>query len=102
VKQSAENVLMASIFSSRARKYTPARIESLKQNLGLLGIPAKQIAMRLIVLEVLIDLDRTDFEQATKRIIKFYDGKPIPEKEKAFWCKQLTRNEGQTRPCPLP
>lgn len=102
VKQTAENVLMASIFSSRARKYTPARIESIKQNLGLLGIPAKQIAMRLIVLEVLIDLDHTDFDKATQRIIQFYEGKPIPEKEKAFWCRQLARNGGQTRPCPLP
>lgn len=102
VKQTAENVLMASIFSSRARKYTPARIDLLKKNLGQIGVPAKQIAMRLIVLEVLIDLDQADFEKATKRIIQFYEGKPIPEKEKAFWCKQLTRNGSQTGPCPLP
>ena len=102
VKQMAENTLMASIFASRARKYTPARIQSIKNDLALLGIPAKQIAMRFIVLEVLIDLDQADSSKAVTRITNFYEGKLIPEKEKAFWCKQLTRKGDLTGPCPLP
>ncbi len=102
VKQMAENVLMSSIFCSRARSYSPARMQSIKNDLTLLGIPAKQIAMRFIVLEVLIDLDQAKPAQAIERIIQFYEGKPIPEKEKAFWCKQLTRKGDATSPCPLP
>jgi len=102
VKQMAENTLMSSIFASRARKYSPERIESIKKDLATLGIPGKQIAMRFIVLEVLIDLDQADSAKAIARINAFYEGKPIPEKEKAFWCKQLTRKGDTTSPCPLP
>lgn len=102
VKQMAENTLMSSIFASRARKYSPERIQSIKKDLSALGIPEKQIAMRFIVLEVLIDLDHADMATAVARINKFYEGKPIPEKEKAFWCKQLTRKGDALSPCPLP
>lgn len=102
VKQMAENTLMSSIFASRARKYSPKRIQSIKKDLLALGIPEKQIAMRFIVLEVLIDLDHADMANAVARINKFYEGKPIPEKEKAFWCKQLTRKGDASSPCPLP
>ncbi len=102
VKQMAENTLMSSIFASRARKYSPERIQSIKKDLSALGIPEKQIAMRFIVLEVLIDLDHADMANAVARINKFYEGKPIPEKEKAFWCKQLTRKGDALSPCPLP
>ena len=102
VKQMAENTLMSSIFASRARKYSPERIQSIKKDLSALGIPEKQIAMRFIVLEVLIDLDHADMTNAVARINKFYEGKPIPEKEKAFWCKQLTRKGDASSPCPLP
>jgi hypothetical protein len=102
VKQTAENTLMASIFTSRARKYTPERIEKIKQDLAVLGIPAKQIAMRFIVLEVLIDLDKSNTKQAIARINAFYTGQVIAEKEKAFWCKLLARNLAKTDPCPLP
>ncbi|MEN9338938.1 MAG: hypothetical protein RIQ62_250 [Bacteroidota bacterium] len=102
VKQMAENTLMSSIFASRARKYSPERIQSIKKDLSALGIPEKQIAMRFIVLEVLIDLDHADMATAVARINKFYEGKPIPEKEKAFWCKQLTRKGDASSPCPLP
>jgi thioredoxin-related protein len=102
VKQMAENTLMSSIFASRARKYSPERIQSIKKDLSALGIPEKQIAMRFIVLEVLIDLDHADMANAVARINKFYEGKPIPEKEKAFWCKQLTRKGDASSPCPLP
>ena len=70
--------------------------------MSALGIPEKQIAMRFIVLEVLIDLDHADMTNAVARINKFYEGKPIPEKEKAFWCKQLTRKGDASSPCPLP
>jgi hypothetical protein len=102
VKQMAENTLMSSIFASRARKYSPERIQSIKKDLSALGIPEKQISMRFIVLEVLIDLDHADMANAVARINKFYEGKPIPEKEKAFWCKQLTRKGDASSPCPLP
>ena len=102
VKQMAENTLMSSIFASRARKYSPEHIQSIKKDLSALGIPEKQIAMRFIVLEVLIDLDHADMATAVARINKFYEGKPIPEKEKAFWCKQLTRKGDASSPCPLP
>lgn len=102
VKQMAENTLMSSIFASRARKYSPERIQSIKNDLAQLGIPAKQIAMRFIVLEVLIDLDQAETTKAVKRINNFYEGKPIPEKEKAFWCKQLTRKGDTSSTCPLP
>ncbi|MEY3646588.1 MAG: hypothetical protein RL127_1296 [Bacteroidota bacterium] len=102
VKQMAENTLMSSIFASRARKYSPERIQSIKKDLSALGIPEKQIAMRFIVLEVLIDLDHADMTNAVARINKFYEGKPIPAKEKAFWCKQLTRKGDASSPCPLP
>lgn len=102
VKQMAENTLMSSIFASRARKYSPDRIQSIKKDLSALGIPEKQIAMRFIVLEVLIDLDHAEMAKAVTRINNFYEGKPIPEKEKAFWCKQLTRKGDAASPCPLP
>lgn len=102
IKQMAENTLMSSIFASRARKYSPERIQSIKNDLARLGIPAKQIAMRFIVLEVLIDLDHADMAKAVTRINNFYEGKPIPEKEKAFWCRQLTRQGDASSPCPLP
>lgn len=102
VKQMAENVLMSSVFASRARNYTPARIQSIKDELALLGIPARQITMRFIVLEVLIDLDHADVTRAIERINLYYEGKPIPEKEKTFWCKQLNRKGDATKPCPLP
>jgi hypothetical protein len=39
VKQMAENTLMSSIFASRARKYSPERIQSIKKDLSALGIP---------------------------------------------------------------
>ena len=102
VKQMAENVLMSSVFASRSRSYSPARIQSIKDGLALLGVPAKQIALRFIVLEVLIDLDKADTTKAIARINQYYDGKPIPEKEKTFWCKQLSRKGDATSPCPLP
>jgi hypothetical protein len=73
-----------------------------RNDLATLGIPVKQIAMRFIVLEVLIDLDQADSAKAIARINAFYEGKPIPEKEKAFWCKQLTRKGDTSSPCPLP
>jgi len=56
VKQTAENVLMSSLYCSRARKYSPSKIDQIKSGPRLLGVPENQIATRCIVLEVLIDL----------------------------------------------
>jgi len=102
VLQSAENVLMSSLYCSRARAYSPDRIHSIKQGLRKLGLPDSQITMRTIVLEVLIDLDHQDVEKAKAKILLFYAGKAIPEREKEFWCKQLTRVQPKDSACPLP
>lgn len=101
VNQTAENVLMSSLFCSRARNYNPAKIAQIKNGLKLLGIPPAQIALRCIVLEVLIDLDHGSVGAAADKIKAYYDSKPIPEKEKDFWCKQLKRKLTSVEPCPL-
>jgi hypothetical protein len=77
-------------------------MESIKNGLRKLGLPEPQIAMRTIVLEVLIDLDHKDLEKAKEKILGFYGGKAIPDREKEFWCKQLTRGQAKGEPCPLP
>lgn len=101
VKQTAENILMSSLYCSRARKYSTVKIDQIKNGLRLLGVPENQIATRCIVLEVLIDLGLQDIPGATKKIKTYYDGKAIPEKEVEFWCTQLKRNQKAEMPCPL-
>ncbi len=101
VNQTAENILMSSLFCSRARNYSPAKITQIKNGLKLLGIPAAQIALRCIVLEVLIDLDHGSVGSAADKINSYYEGKLIPEKEKDFWCKQLKSKLTSVEPCPL-
>ena len=102
VLQTAENVLMSSLYCSRARTYNPARIESIKNGLRKLGLPETQITTRTIVLEVLIDLDHKELGKATSKILGFYAGRSIPDREKEFWCKQLTRGLAKDQTCPLP
>ncbi len=102
VLQTAENVLMSSLYCSRARAYSPERMESIKNGLRKLGLPEAQITLRTIVLEVLIDLDHRDVRKATSKILGFYAGKAIPDREKEFWCKQLTRGLPKDQACPLP
>ena len=102
VSQTAENVLMSSLYCSRARNYSPIRMESIKSGLRKLGLPEPQIAMRTIVLEVLIDLDHKDLEKAKAKILGFYGVNAIPDREKEFWCKQLARGQAKGHPCPLP
>jgi hypothetical protein len=50
----------------------------------------------------MIDLDKDQLVTAVDRVKKFYQSKEIPEKEKEFWCKWLTRKSGPNIPCPLP
>jgi thiol-disulfide isomerase/thioredoxin len=102
VRQVAENTLMSTLFSSRARKFSPERIAGIKYGLQKIGLTDAQIANRCIVLEVLIDLDKDQLDVATNRIKSYYQGKEIPAKEKEFWCKWLTRNSDPKNPCPLP
>ena len=102
VKQAAENTLMSTLFSSRARKFSPERIAGIKNGLRLIGLSEAQIANRCIVLEVMIDLDKDQLTTAVDRVKTYYQGKAIPEKEKEFWCKWLTRKSGPNNPCPLP
>ena len=99
VRQAAENTLMSTLFSSRARSFSPERIAQIKTGLAAIGLGEKQIAQRCIVLEVLIDLDKKDITSASTRIQRFYGDQMIPEKEKEFWCKQLSKTG---LPCPLP
>jgi hypothetical protein len=101
VKQTAENVLMSSLYCSRARKYSTNKIDQIKSGLRLLGVPENQIATRCIVLEVLIDLGREDIKGASGKIKNYYQGKTIPEKEMDFWCTQLKRYQKAGIPCPL-
>lgn len=101
VKQTAENILMSSLYCSRARKYSTGKIDQIKNGLRLLGIPENQIATRCIVLEVLIDLGQQNLQGATGKIKNYYNGKPIPQKEMDFWCTQLKRNQKAEIPCPL-
>lgn len=101
VKQAAENILMSSLYCSRARKYSTSKIDQIKNGLRLLGVPENQIATRCIVLEVLIDLGQQDILGASKKIKTYYNGKTIPEKEMDFWCTQLKRNQKAEMPCPL-
>lgn len=101
VKQAAENILMSSLYCSRARKYSTSKIDQIKNGLRLLGVPENQIATRCIVLEVLIDLGQQDIPGASKKIKTYYNGKTIPEKEMDFWCTQLKRNQKAEMPCPL-
>lgn len=102
VRQVAENTLMSTLFSSRARKFSPERIAGIKFGLKQIGLTDAQIANRCIVLEVLIDLDKDQLAIATDRIKTYYQGKEIPAKEKEFWCKWLTRKSDPKIPCPLP
>jgi len=102
IRAAAENTLMSTLFSSRARKFSPERIAGIKVGLKKLGLNDDQVANRCIVLEVLIDLDQSQIEQATDRIKRHYHGKEIPEKEKEFWCKWLSRKLDSKIPCPLP
>lgn len=102
IRTAAENTLMSTLFSSRARKFSPERIAGIKSGLKKIGLTDNQIANRCITLEVLIDLDNDQVEAATARIKSFYQGKTIPEKEKEFWCKWLTRKTDPKNPCPLP
>jgi hypothetical protein len=102
VRQAAENTLMSTLFSSRARKFSPERIAGIKNGLRLIGLSEAQIANRCIVLEVMIDLDKDQLTTAVNRVKTYYQGKAIPEKEKEFWCKWLTRKSGPNNPCPLP
>lgn len=101
VKQTAENILMSSLYCSRARSYSSAKISQIKNGLRLLGLTENQISTRCIVLEVLIDLDLSDIKSATEKIKTYYFGKIIPEKELEFWCKQLKRNQKAEILCPL-
>ena len=101
VRAAAENTLMSTLFSSRARKFSPERIAGIKDGLKKIGLSDAQIANRSIVLEVLIDLDKNQIETATNRIKSYYGGKAIPEKEKEFWCKWLSRKLDPKNPCPL-
>ena len=100
VKQTAENTIMTSLYSSRARSFSPERLQKLKSGLQAIGLKPQQIAARFIYLEVLIDLDKKLVEQAVTRVKNFYGGKAIPEKEKEFWCK-LLKKPGSTE-CLLP
>lgn len=102
VRQVAENVLMSTLFSSRARKFDSARIAGIKYGLKKIGLSDAQIANRCIVLEVLIDLDNDQLTVATDRVKSYYQGKEIQAKEKEFWCKWLTRKSDPKNPCPLP
>jgi thiol-disulfide isomerase/thioredoxin len=102
VRQVAENTLMSTLFSSRARKFSPERIAGIKYGLQKIGLTDAQIANRCIVLEVLIDLDQDQLDVATNRIKSYYQGKEIPAKEKEFWCKWLSRKSDPKNPCPLP
>jgi len=102
VRQVAENTLMSTLFSSRARKFSPERIAGIKNGLKKIGLSDAQIANRCIVLEVLIDLDKDQLATATDRVKTYYQGKEIPPKEKEFWCKWLTGKSAPNIPCPLP
>jgi len=101
VRAAAENTLMSTLFSSRARKFSPERIAGIKDGLKKIGLSDAQVANRSIVLEVLIDLDKDQIETATNRIKSYYGGKAIPEKERDFWCKGLSRKLDPKNPCPL-
>jgi hypothetical protein len=101
VLQTAENVLMSSLYCSRARKYSTNKIDQIKSGLRKIGVPENQIALRCIVLEVLIDLGREDIKGASGKIKNYYQGKTIPEKEMDFWCTQLKRYQKAEIPCPL-
>lgn len=101
VKQTAENILMSSLYCSRARDYSNAKLSQIKNGLRSMGVAENQIATRCIVLEVLIDLDHKDMKSAAEKIKTYYLGKIIPEKELEFWCKQLKRNQKIEMPCPL-
>ncbi|CAM3360828.1 hypothetical protein [Aquirufa ecclesiirivi] len=92
VKQTAENTIMTSLYSGRARSYSPERLQSLKNGLQAIGLKPQQIAARFIYLEVLIDLDKKLVDQAVARVKNYYGGKAIPEKEKEFWCKLLKKS----------
>lgn len=92
VKQTAENTIMTSLYSGRARSYSPERLQRLKDGLQAIGLKPQQIAARFIYLEVLIDLDKKLVDQAVTRVKNYYGGKAIPEKEKEFWCKLLKKS----------
>lgn len=92
VKQTAENTIMTSLYSSRARLYSPERLQRLKNGLQAIGLNPQQIAARFIYLEVLIDLDKKLVDQAVSRVKNYYGDKAIPEKEKEFWCKLLKKS----------
>jgi hypothetical protein len=102
IRAAAENTLMSTLFSSRARQFSPERIAKIKAGLKKIGLSDAQIANRCIVLEVLIDLDKDQLGVATERIKSYYGAKAIPEKEKEFWCKWLSRKLDPKNPCPLP
>lgn len=47
VKQTAENIIMYSLYSSRGNKYSSAKIAQVKANLAKLGVSAKAIGVRV-------------------------------------------------------
>lgn len=101
VRKVAENVVMNSVYNPDAKNYSRARFEKMKTYLIKIGIPARSVATRFIYYEVSKSLREGKPQEAVAQITKYYEGKPIPPREKEFWCNTLKSYNSNLKNCPL-
>lgn len=87
VKQTAENIIMFSLYSSRGAKFSEAKRNEMKDNLRKLGIEEKSINGRFAVSDVNFYLEQKQEDKVMNALKSFYEGKNIPTADLEFWCK---------------
>ncbi len=87
VKQTAENIIMFSLYSSRGAKFSEEKRNEMKANLRKLGIEEKSIIGRFAVSDVNFYLEQKQEDKVISTLKSFYDGKNIPSADLDFWCK---------------
>ncbi|RVU25654.1 hypothetical protein EOJ36_04350 [Sandaracinomonas limnophila] len=101
IKRAIENVIMIALYQKNAKNFSFERYNKMKRELISIGIPLKSVHSRFIYYEVLKDLETKNISNATKRIKTYYEGKPIPSREKEFWCGELKKFNTAHKVCPL-
>lgn len=87
----AENVIMFSLYSGRAKDFSVAKLEEMKNNLKKMGVPEQAVGARFLLAETKAYFKEGNAEKATDLIDRFYKGVKVIDKKDAQFIEKYVR-----------
>ena len=88
----AENIIMSSLYCSRAGRYEPSRILRIRDQLVKIGVPPQVAANRTLLPEVGAYFRAKQTEKATARMDKKANTAPLTVPEFIYICRYFNKN----------